>query len=607
MAEHMIESRILLRYDTLDRWMNSTVILKQGEAAIAASTFDYTIEGTNHRPDHTPPAIGIKIGDGYHYFSELPWVQAVAGDVYAWAKQQTKPQYNANEIQGLTTLIQQCIEEAGGGGGGGTGPVTVEARAYRLVQGTGSNVNKYYLQSKGANDDDWITDELRYVDLTQLANVLEWLTPGIDDYWNITGFTVDKLNARLVEIDYTDNPPANTVVTSVNQNNGFISVTHGTVNAGAIGGILDVEHGGTGTNNLEYDSVLVGNGTNAVSTRPIETQLINNNNLATNRAIIQYITDATAGITGAMHFIGEATVEITNNSAVNPRIQGYNFSTAQPGDVILFGSAEYVWTGGNWHLLGDEGSYAVRGSITNADIADEANISQSKIANLIDNLNSKVDKQEGKGLSTNDFTIEYKTKLDGIENEAQRNIIEHVYVNGTEAIPTIIEGNPNSLALRVSALTPEEEEKISGIESGAQVNKIEHIFLNNNELNITTIKNLSKSVNIAINEFTNEEKEKLLGIASGAQVNTIEKIYFNDTEFQPNEDKEVRVVLDAAALNLNVLEGAQVPYNNTTEEVTIVNKKLQLARIAATGDVSDLKQIADTYIILNCGSSTEVI
>ena len=110
-------------------------------------------------------------------------------------------------------------------------------------------------------------------------------------------------------------------------------------------GILNlswVEHGGTGTNNLEYDSVLVGNGTNAVSTRPIETQLINNNNLATNRAIIQYITDATAGITGAMHFIGEATVEITNNSAVNPRIQGYNFSAAQPGDVILFGSAEYV-------------------------------------------------------------------------------------------------------------------------------------------------------------------------------------------------------------------------------------------------------------------------
>ena len=37
-------------------------------------------------PEHTPPAIGIKIGDGEHYFHELPWVQAVAADVFNWAK-----------------------------------------------------------------------------------------------------------------------------------------------------------------------------------------------------------------------------------------------------------------------------------------------------------------------------------------------------------------------------------------------------------------------------------------------------------------------------------------------------------------------------------------
>ena len=608
MAEHMIESRILLRYDTLDHWMNSTVILKQGEAAIAASIFDYTIEGTNHRPEHTPPAIGIKVGDGYHYFSELPWVQAVAGDVYAWAKQQTKPQYNANEIQGLLALIQQCIQDAGGGGGSGGGPVTVEARAYRLMQGSGSDSRKYYLQSKGANDDDWVTDELHYIDLSELASILDWLAPGIDDYWNITGFTIDKLNTRLQQLNYNDEPPANTVVTAVNQTNGQISVTHGSISAEAISGILDVEHGGTGKSSLEYDSLLIGNGTGAILSRPIETTLINNNNFATNRAIIQYINDATAGITGAMHFIGEATVEITNNSSVNPRIPGYNFANAQPGDVILFGSAEYVWTGASWHLLGDEGSYAVKGSITNADIADNANIAQSKIANLIYDLDSKVDKQDGKQLSTNDFTTEYKIKLDDIEDNAQRNIIEHVYVNGTEVLPSTVEGNANSVALRVSALTPEEEEKISGIEAHAQVNKIEHIFLNSTELNITTVKDLAKSVNILINEFTSQEKDKLAGISAGAQVNTIEKIYFNESLFSPNEEKEVHVTIDAAALNLNVLEGAQVPYNaNTKEEVTIINKKLQLARIAATGDVSDLKQTADTYITLDCGSSTEVI
>lgn len=606
MAEHTIETRILLRYDTLDHWLNSTVILKPGEAAIAASTFDYTIEGTNDRPEHTPPAIGIKVGDGYHYFSELPWVQAVAGDVYSWAKQQTKPQYSANEISGLTALIQQCIAEAGGGGGG-TGPVTVEARAYRLTQGTGANSNKYYLQSKGPNDEDWQTDELHYIDLGQLASVLEWLAPGIEEYWDITGFTIDRINTRLQQLSYSDVAPQGTVVTAVNQNNGQISVTHGPVNAGSLSGVLDVEHGGTGRSSLDADSVLVGNGTGMVISRPIETTLTNNDNLATNRAIVTYINNATAGLTGAMHFIGEATVEISNNSSVNPRIDGYNFMRAAAGDVILFNAAEYVWTGSVWRLLGEEGSYAVKGSIVNADIADDANIAQSKIVDLVSDLDSKVDKEDGKGLSSNDFTTEYKNKLDDIEDNAQRNVIEHVYVNGYEVTPSTVEGNPNSVALRVSALTPEEEEKIAGIEAGAQVNRIEHVFLNENELNITTVKNLSKSVNISINEFTTGEKEKLAGIESGAEVNTIEKIFFNENEFQPNEDKEVHVTLDAAALNLNVLEGAQVPYNNTTEEVPIVNKKLQLARIAITSDVSELKQVADTYIIFDCGSSTEVI
>lgn len=608
MAEHMIETRILLRYDTLSNWESSTVILKPGEAAIAVSTFDYTIEGTNHRPDHTPPAVGIKVGDGYHYFSELPWVQAVAGDVYNWAKQQTKPSYNANEIQGLTALIQQCIEDAGGGGGsgGGGGDVTVQARLYRLIKGTGDNADKYYLQSKAADESEWTTDELNYIDLSDLARILTWMGEAAD-YWNLGGYLADKINESLNSLNYNDTPDPTKVVTAVHQSNGRISVVRGDIGAGNISGVISVEHGGTGQTSFEADSVLVGNGTGNITSRPIETTLTSNNNLATNRAIVTYIDNATAGVTGAMHYIGEASVEITNNSNVNPRIEGYDFSSAQNGDVIIYNSAEYVWTGIAWRLLGDEGSYAVKGSITNRDIAPDAEIDQSKIANLTIDLSNKVDKEEGKGLSSNNYTNDDKAKLEGIEENAQRNIIEHVYVNGTEAIPTTVDGNENSLNLRVSALTPEEEEKISGIEPQAQVNRIEHVFLNEEELPIKTVKNLNKSVNIEINEFTDAEKEKLATIEANAQENKIEKIFFNETQFTPNDEKEVHVTIDTAALDLNVLEGAQIPNGNTTEEVQVVNKKLQLARIAATGDVSDLQQIADTYITFDCGSSTEVI
>ena len=606
MAEHMIETRILLRYDSLSNWMNSNVILKLGEAAIAASTFDYTIEGSNHRPDHTPPAVGIKIGDGYHYFSELPWVQGVAGDVYSWAKQQSKPIYNANEIQGLTTLIQQYIDASYHGGGGGD--VTIEARMYRLIAGTGADANKYFLQSKGIEDDDWVTDELNFIDLTQFASVLSWLSDAPDEYWSIHSFTTAKLNEKLALLSYTDTDTSGKVVTAVNQTNGLISVTHSPMYASNLSGAVDVEHGGTGRTSLDYDSVLIGNGTNMVGFKPIETTLTNNTNLATNRAIIRYIDNATAGLTGAMHYVGEATVTITNGTAVNPQIDGYTFANAQAGDVITFGQQEYVWTGGVWHLFGDEGSYAVKGSITDRDISDEAEISQSKIANLEIDLDSKVDKEDNKGLSTNDYTTEEKQKLAGIEDYAQRNVIEHVYVNGTEAIPTTVDGKENSLSLRVSALTPEEEEKIAGIEARAQVNRIEHIFLNNTELNIGTVRELPKSVNILLTEFTDEEKQKLSQIEAQAQVNKVERLIINGTTYQPDEDKKISITLDQAALNLNVLEGARYEVEpNVYENVTITDKKLNLAKIAATGNVNALVQTADTYIILNCGSSTEVI
>lgn len=50
-------------------------------------------------------------------------------------------------------------------------------------------------------------------------------------------------------------------------------------------------------------------------------------------------------------------------------------------------------------------------------------------------LGNKVEKEDGKGLSTNDFTEAYKTKLDGIAPGAQVNVIEKIKLNGEELSP----------------------------------------------------------------------------------------------------------------------------------------------------------------------------
>ena len=95
-----------------------------------------------------------------------------------------------------------------------------------------------------------------------------------------------------------------------------------------------------------------------------------------------------------------------------------------------------------WKLLGDESSYAIKGSITNKDIADEANIAIDKIANLQSILENKVDVVEGKQLSSNDYTDEEKSKLAHIEERAQANLIEHIFLNSNEIIPKTVNDLP---------------------------------------------------------------------------------------------------------------------------------------------------------------------
>lgn len=51
-------------------------------------------------------------------------------------------------------------------------------------------------------------------------------------------------------------------------------------------------------------------------------------------------------------------------------------------------------------------------------------------------LANKVDKETGKGLSTNDYTTAEKTKLSGIETAAEVNVLEGVQLNGTTITPT---------------------------------------------------------------------------------------------------------------------------------------------------------------------------
>ena len=557
MAEHILETRIQLRYGTYVQWMNSDVILKVGEAAVASFPNNRTIEGiSNSTPENTPPAIGIKIGDGRHYFSELPWVQGIAADVYSWAKQLSKPEYSANEITGLDSYIE---EHAPSGPGDGT----VAPRIYQITHGNGSQENRYYLRYKeSADSNDWITDTTHYIDLSDFVKVAEWIGSDVDNYGSLANRTEQHIQYDLGLINTDDSEQEGKVVTSVSQNNAKITVTKKTLQFNDISGVLPVEKGGTGKNEFESGEVLVGNGTNAIRTIPIDTAIDTNNHLATNYAIKTYVDRAVSGLEGAMHFVGDAS-----NSPLTSRNAGINNYSPTAGDVVLWEQKEYVWTGSSWRLLGDEGSYAVKGSIKDADIDNDANIQQSKIYNLAETFAEKVDKEQGKQLSSNDYTDDDKQKLAGIEPGAQVNVIEHILLNEVEVPAQEINNMQHTVALVVKEFDDDSKDKLATIEEGANVNSINGIKLNGN---LQSPDN-NKIVDLIINEFTTEDKTKLDSIEAGAQVNIIESISVNNTPVYPDQNKRIDLHLSEItpeqAEKLATIEtGAQV---NVIEGITV--------------------------------------
>lgn len=115
------------------------------------------------------------------------------------------------------------------------------------------------------------------------------------------------------------------------------------------------------------------------------------------------VTNAVAGLSGAMHYIGKSTTDPSTGTAT---VEGHEDWVA--GDVVTYNAKEYVYDGENWRELGDESSFAVKGSIQNSDIAENAEIAQSKIEDttgwISNGLNGKVDKTttvNGQALSGN--------------------------------------------------------------------------------------------------------------------------------------------------------------------------------------------------------------
>lgn len=561
MATTTLNTRLQLKYDTYKNWTDNNPVPLKGELCIVevpASTGASTKE----------PAILFKVGDGTKAFNTLDFTAGYAADVYDWAKAQTKPEYQATEIKNLDSYISGKVQDTN--------------TTYQIVK---VNEYSYKLQSKELNgewadviggtitipkyDDTALSDRVDALKglvgetavATQIANAIAALKTeliGTDsdiatsntikgakkyaDSLNAamdsrvdaleeavgTGGSVDsKITAAIGKLDKSDTAVDGQVVSAVSETDGVITVSRRALVETDIPTLSQSKVNGLATSLAGKQNTLVFNSAYDASTNKAAT--------------MADVTEAVGDLSGAMHFEG-VKESIPENS------EGYS-----SGDVILVGNKEYVFDGETWHELGDESIYAVKGSIVNADIAANAAIAQSKIANLTADL--------GKKANTADLgTMAGKNATD--------------YVAKTEA------PGYSDILTKTSAATA--YATIAAV--GNKVDKIE-------------------GKGLSTNDYTTAEKNKLGGIAAGAQVNVIESIKVNGQA----------QAIDSKGVNITVPTGALASKSKVAEadlETTLASKingkanASDLADIATSGNVNDLIQTPGDLLILNCGSAT---
>jgi hypothetical protein len=71
------------------------------------------------------------------------------------------------------------------------------------------------------------------------------------------------------------------------------------------------------------------------------------------------ITAADLGLSSAMKYLGTTTTKISDGSTTSSVVVGSSTITVTNGNVVIYGSKEFIWNGSAWEEFGNEGNYKV--------------------------------------------------------------------------------------------------------------------------------------------------------------------------------------------------------------------------------------------------------
>lgn len=353
-TEKVLQTRIQLKYDTWNNW-NSTagkaIVLKQGELATVYVPAD-TLSGQTT----SEPAFLLKVGDGTTKFESLPWLQAKAADVYEWAKAANKPTYSAAEISGLDDYISGKVQDTN--------------TKYRIVQNS-TDGHKITLQKQELGETGWTdVDTITIPDKDTTYTLTSGDSNGTVKFNNAEVAVTGLKSAAYQESSAFDSAGAASAVLGKSTDAAGAATVYGAnkaaSNAQTTANAAMPKAGGTFTGAVSVPAPTADtHAARKVDVSNAQTAAANDATTKANQALADakaYTDTKTAGLTGAMHFVGTSTTDPTLTAG--PTIDGKPY-TGKSGDVVLWGKKEFVYNGTEWKLLGDEGSYALKTTTVN--------------------------------------------------------------------------------------------------------------------------------------------------------------------------------------------------------------------------------------------------
>lgn len=590
MAEKILQTRLQLKYDSLANWLSSDLILKSGEAAIAYIPSNTTADGVV-----APPATLMKIGTGDKKFSELPWLQAVASDIYAWAKAESKPSYEASEINGLEDFIDKTIEdtntvfqlskvddytyklqsqEKGATTWTDVSTLTIPNKTEEInalkklvgetavatqitdavsnlkmtkVSASEGQIISEISQANGivsATTRDLVAADIPTIEQSQVDGLEDALAGkqanlSFDGTYNATSnkvATMSSITSAIGGLDKTDTAVAKQLVDSVSESDGIITVHRRALIAEDIPTIEQSQVSGLSDALAAKQDELGFQGEYNKTTNPVTTK--------------SYVDSVIADLNGAMHFEGKV-----EGDSFEAAVAGKTYSA---GDVVLYGYDEYVYDGSKWHILGNENIYALKTEVT-------SDINQAK-KDLTAKINKKQDTLTFDGTynaSTNKAaTVSTVSSAIGALDKADAAVAGQVVsaVSENDGIITV-----SRRALVADDIPELAQDKITGLEdalAGKQGTLSFDGTYNATSNKVATKKTVTDAIGALDKADTAVAKQFVTSVSESDGIISI-------TRAQP------------AASDIS-----------------------GLAAIATSGNVNDLIQATGDILVFNCGSST---